>query len=284
MSSFIFKKFSEPAAPNRLCNEDDRRLFFWDGDGTGGQADNWGTFTGDIDAIFYQKLDGVNDEFNQVLSVDSQGRIVNYYTGDSGNSKPDSRGLFSVDLQTFRTNSNQVASGIGSSLVGGVSNTASASASGVFAGFLNTAAGDNSAVIGGANNVVSANNSVVLGGENLINDIANSALSQISISENLLASRGRVKIRYSDAELATAINPNLATFFVRNVNVVLQNPGTVEGVGTLVFVHNSAGGAITITPANSISGQAASGSDGLITNGWTAGFVYVGSGQWIRFS
>jgi hypothetical protein len=171
MSSFIFKKFNIPPNKDRLSDEDDRRLFFWDGGTTAllnpadDQSDNWGTADEDgIDALFYQKLDNSDDLLNQVLSVDSQGRVVNYYTRGSNNVKPDVRGANSIDLQTFRTEKSQIASGVGSALLGGGANTASSIYASVVGGAFNTASENSSFVGGGFGNTADGCRSTVSGG------------------------------------------------------------------------------------------------------------------------
>lgn len=76
----------------------------------------------------------------------------------------DKRGLNATDFQRLRTNNLQVASGLGSVIVGGRNNTATASYSAVVAGSTNQANGLNGFVGGGNNNRADAAASAVAGG------------------------------------------------------------------------------------------------------------------------
>jgi hypothetical protein len=70
------------------------------------------------------------------------------------------RGAVSVDLQLTRANSNQIASNIASTLVGGESNRADGLFSTVVGGFTNRASGSQSFVAGGRNNISSGADSL----------------------------------------------------------------------------------------------------------------------------
>lgn len=101
------------------------------------------------------------------------------------------RGLFSIDLQFLREQSNQVASGDFSFLIAGASNTASGASSGALGGADNRATGDlsailagrasltlgpSSAIIGGEENIASGRSSVTIGGEFVLAQGDNSAV------------------------------------------------------------------------------------------------------------
>ena len=75
------------------------------------------------------------------------------------------RGVHAVDLQSYRTNNNQIASGWYSVISGGAANIAEGNWSGVSGGQQNQAHGQWSAVGGGLNNVAWGDNSTVGGGE-----------------------------------------------------------------------------------------------------------------------
>ncbi len=74
------------------------------------------------------------------------------------------RGTYAVDLQSVRTNANQVASGINSVIAGGLSNLASNGWSTVSGGNTNTASGQYSNIGGGLTNTASGENSTIGGG------------------------------------------------------------------------------------------------------------------------
>ncbi|MDR3647001.1 MAG: tail fiber domain-containing protein [Candidatus Babeliales bacterium] len=87
------------------------------------------------------------------------------------------RGTNAVDLQTFRENSTQVASGNNSVISGGVAHTASAPNAVVAGGFRNASTGPyNSTISGGANNQCSGGDSTIGGGENNIVTVNNSTI------------------------------------------------------------------------------------------------------------
>jgi hypothetical protein len=74
-----------------------------------------------------------------------------------------SRGIGSVDLQLGRTAATQVASGLRSAILSGISNTATGTSCVVLSGTTNTASGTRSAVIGGDQSSVNATSSIVHG-------------------------------------------------------------------------------------------------------------------------
>jgi hypothetical protein len=74
------------------------------------------------------------------------------------------RGTRATDLQKGRTSASQVASGVSSTICGGVNNTASAAFAFVGGGDGNTASGQPSVVAGGGGNTASGGDSCVLGG------------------------------------------------------------------------------------------------------------------------
>jgi hypothetical protein len=75
------------------------------------------------------------------------------------------RGIYAVDLQLYRINATEVASGNEATIIGGQENTASGGNSTVVGGYGNVASGDYySTVVGGATNVASARYSTAVGG------------------------------------------------------------------------------------------------------------------------
>lgn len=88
------------------------------------------------------------------------------HIADSTSAGGDKRGGRAVDLQTSRTTAAQVASGVGSVLIGGSNSTASGSAAAVIGGLTNTASQNNAGVFVGASGTASGTDSVVLGGTN----------------------------------------------------------------------------------------------------------------------
>lgn len=74
------------------------------------------------------------------------------------------RGIYAVDWQSYRTSSNQVASGAASTVSGGNENTAGGSYSTISGGIRNTASGSYSTVSGGNSNTTIGNASTVSGG------------------------------------------------------------------------------------------------------------------------
>ena len=85
---------------------------------------------------------------------------------DEGTTAGNTRGSYSVDLQTRRSTATQVASGSRSVIGGGYSNTASGTDSHVGGGFLNTASATWSHIGGGVGNTASGTYSHVGGGGN----------------------------------------------------------------------------------------------------------------------
>jgi hypothetical protein len=77
----------------------------------------------------------------------------------------DARGAGSVDLQTTRVSSGQVASGLRSAIIGGKNNLASAEASLVIGGDTSQATGARASVVGASQSIASGQQSIVLGGE-----------------------------------------------------------------------------------------------------------------------
>jgi len=85
--------------------------------------------------------------------------------GDGTIANGNPRGLSSIDLQLIRTTPYQVASGEGSMIVGGSSNTANGLYGAVMGGYGNTSIGTYS-VSGGAGNIASGESSIALGAGN----------------------------------------------------------------------------------------------------------------------
>ena len=83
---------------------------------------------------------------------------------DSGTGGGNARGANAVDWQTLRNAATQVASGLGSAVLGGQRNTASDAYAVVAGGSNNTASGSTSVVSGGATNTASGSSSWVPGG------------------------------------------------------------------------------------------------------------------------
>ena len=226
MSSFIFKKFSTPPNPNRLCDGDDRRVFFWDGGGIGGQADNWGAESAEIDALFYQK-EASPDDLNQLLSVDSAGRVVNYYA-PSGVSQPNPRGVGAVDLQMVRNNSNQVAEGTGSALLAGANNRA---------------VGVRSVVLGGQGMTASINDTTVTQNLQLQGGSADSSFFAVTYGTSNTTT---IQARTVTSEVQVAANtPDGTIIVLRNSNP--EDPIDFTFTAPLQFAGVPSGGGVANT-------------------------------------
>ena len=146
---------------------------FWRGDGT------WFAPSGAGDMVA-----SIYDPDNNALPIGTvQGTgatTLNIVAADEGTVVGDARGESSVDLQTNKLLSTQVASGSTSSIIGGANNTASGSRASVCGGISNindsvngfigggstnnANTGSGAAIIGGIRNIASGVNSIVLGG------------------------------------------------------------------------------------------------------------------------
>lgn len=89
----------------------------------------------------------------------------------------DARGNYSVDLQTERGNSYEVASGAYSSVLGGKNNQACGDGSAVVGGYNNVIGAQNSFIGGGVSNNVTGGYSVIVGGGGTIIGCGNSIVS-----------------------------------------------------------------------------------------------------------
>ena len=146
---------------------------FWRGDGT------WFAPSGAGDMVA-----SIYDPDNNALPIGTvQGTgatTLNIVAADEGTVVGDARGESSVDLQTNKLLSTQVASGSTSSIIGGANNTASGGRASVCGGISNindsvngfigggstnnANTGSGAAIIGGIRNIASGVNSIVLGG------------------------------------------------------------------------------------------------------------------------
>ena len=95
--------------------------------------------------------------------ISAAGAIYTLGLGN-GTAYPNARGAGAVDLQTYRDDAAQVASGSNSGVLGGVSNTAAGDYSAVAGGGSNSAAGMYAAVGGGDSNAANGDHSTVSGG------------------------------------------------------------------------------------------------------------------------
>lgn len=96
-------------------------------------------------------------ELNEVLRIES--------SGTSGSVAPNARGQGAVDIQTFRVAATNIASGINSTLIGGLGNTASGNYASVLSGQDCAVTAQNASSIGGWDTVVAGQYSVALGGQ-----------------------------------------------------------------------------------------------------------------------
>ena len=114
---------------------------------------------------------------NLTLTPRGTGALIAGYWGTSATGSiagGNARGARAVDLQLSRTSAAQVASGIGSSIVGGTSNTSSGRNTVVSGGNSNSASGFEAGVFGGQNNSASGGSCVVLGGSfnSIVSDLS----------------------------------------------------------------------------------------------------------------
>lgn len=141
------------------------------GDGSGltgliGAADNLGNH------VATTTLNMAGNAMVNVSSISASGVYISAYgvvqtSGPGLNGVPgDVRGNGAVDLQAYRVNAAQVASGDYSAVTGGASNAASASYAVVAGGALNASTQLAAVVSGGMSNTASANYSAVSGGNN----------------------------------------------------------------------------------------------------------------------
>jgi hypothetical protein len=112
-------------------------------------------------------VDNLRLDGNTLSSTNTNGNVIITPNGtgalqaDSGGN---ARGAYAVDLQRFRSNAAQVASGACSTISGGRSNTASGTYSTVGGGYINRACGSSSTVGGGFGHTASGSYSTVSGG------------------------------------------------------------------------------------------------------------------------
>ena len=97
------------------------------------------------------------------IFISAAGAVMTLGAG-AGTILPNARGAGAVDLQTYRDDAAQVASGSNSGVLGGVSNTAAGDYSAVAGGGSNSAAGMYAAVGGGDSNAANGDHSTVSGG------------------------------------------------------------------------------------------------------------------------
>lgn len=105
---------------------------------------------------------------------------------DGSSTGGNARGIYSLDLSTFRGAASMVASGQYSVINGGTSNTASGSYSTVVGGSGNTSSAFGSTVVGGTEGRAIANNSSVVGGEYGLAYLS----GQTSFANGIFVSRG----------------------------------------------------------------------------------------------
>lgn len=103
----------------------------------------------------------VNADF--VIQSKGTGAILAQLS-DNTTSGGNKRGTNAVDFQMFRTNANQVASGMRSAIIGGQNNSVSGENSGIFGSATSTVSGIGSVVLGGTLNTVNTDSSAVVGG------------------------------------------------------------------------------------------------------------------------
>ena len=202
------------------------------------------------------------DDINYIAAPKGKGaNIAQFPGGDTlgGNC----RGNYATDFQKVRESPTQVASGEGSVLVGGSSNTAGAKYSGVFVGYGNSLVGNvsgnygNNAILSGNHNILGArtiNTTILNGSDNHINDdktITDVKNVSIMSSESSILKRG-----------------------IENVSILSGLSHTIDGNITNSSIVSGNGHSITETVDNSVI---LSGSNNTVTN--TVNFSLIGSGE-----
>lgn len=94
----------------------------------------------------------------------TDGNTYNIRATNEGATTGNARGELSVDLQTSKNNSSQVASGGASAISGGIRNTASGLRSTISGGYTNVASNDGASIGGGYSNTASGKYSTIPGG------------------------------------------------------------------------------------------------------------------------
>ena len=110
------------------------------------------------------KLDG-----NTLSTTNTNGSLILEPNGNGPiqlTSYGNSRGTYAVDLQRFKTNVSQVATGFYAAILGGMGGTATHLGSAIIGGALNQATANYATVINGASNQAVAVNSTILAGSN----------------------------------------------------------------------------------------------------------------------
>ncbi len=103
---------------------------------------------------------GVAQRSDVAIKTSSDGAVYAQNSTNSGNA----RGAYAMDLQNYRGQATHVASGSGSSLLGGSNNLASGWTSSVIGGDANQATANAAIVLGGQDNVASGDQSATVGG------------------------------------------------------------------------------------------------------------------------
>ena len=163
---------------------------------------------------------------------------------DEGTVAGNARGEGSVDLQTDRVGATQVASGIQSTIIGGIDNTAGGTQSVAFGAQNNTGTGVRSAILGGISNDITSSGSnnaiisslqsditgiqsqgVVIGGNN--HDVSGSNAGAFAGQRNIVSGTSAVALGGSDSQ-ATQVD-----------SLVAGDNGRAIHVGARVFADSS---------------------------------------------
>lgn len=259
-----------------IANSGDNRILTSTGTTTGINAENNATFDGtnfNITGIF--NIDNLRIDGNTISSTTGNIILNPSSTGalqrDAGGN---SRGQYSVDLQTTRSTATQVASG-NYSIIGGGSN--------------NTANGSYSSILGGQNNTTNSQSNTHIIGSNITADSPDTAYVEKfrttkAYSEKVSAvsiSGGTLTIDLNNANLFTCtLNANITT-------LTISNTPSSSGVSiSFTIIFTADGTARTITWPASIKWPGGTAPTLTSTNGKidVLSFVSVNQGSsWLGF-
>ncbi len=150
--------------------------------------------------------------------------ILSRNTPDGTASGGNTRGGFSVDLQSDRSAATEVASGLKSTISGGVNNTASGDFTVVSGGSDNTASGLNSTISGGITNTASGDYSTVSGANNTASANSSIAMGKRAVS-NVIGQSSHASGRFANDGDAQSSHYVLRGYASSGSSVVLTTDG-----------------------------------------------------------
>jgi hypothetical protein len=174
------------------------------------------TYSSSVSSIFVAS--GTDTNINAVLSPKGTGALI-ADEPDGTTTGGNARGTGAVDLQLFRADAAQVASGSRSVLIGGINNKVTSTNSAVLGGAVNTITSAGSAILGGQSNTISGNMSISGGYQNTLSGYNNFAFAYQSTTSNQFSiALGREST--SDADYSMALGVKANTHGIRGLHAI----------------------------------------------------------------